>query len=55
MITFMAEYKSGEIKKSDEVEEIGWVRIDNALSEMKEDKIGTKVVKKIIELRERNS
>lgn len=55
MITFMAEYKSGEIKKSDEVEEIGWVRIDNALSEMKEDKIGTKVVKKIIELREKNS
>lgn len=55
MITFMAEYKSGEIKKSDEVEEIGWVRIDNALLEMKEDKIGTKVVKKIIELREKNS
>ena len=55
MITFMAEYKLGEIKKSDEVEEIGWVRIDNALSEMKEDKIGTKVVKKIIELREKNS
>lgn len=53
MITFMAEYKSGKIKKSDEVEEIGWVKIDNALSEMREDKIGIKVVKKIIELREK--
>ncbi len=53
MITFMAEYKSGEIKKSDEVEGIGWVKIDEALSQMKEDKIGTKVVKKIIELREK--
>ena len=55
MITFMAEYKSGKINKSAEVEDIGWVKIDNALSEMTEDKIGTKVVKKIIELREKNN
>ncbi|GAA0070368.1 NUDIX domain-containing protein [Clostridium sardiniense] len=53
MITFMAEYKSGEIKKSDEVEGIGWVKIDDALAQMQEDKIGTKVVKKIIDIREK--
>ncbi len=55
MITFMAEYKSGKINKSAEVEDIGWIKINNALSEMTEDKIGTKVVKKIIELREKRN
>lgn len=52
MITFMADYSEGEINKSDEVEGIGWVKINNALSQMKEDKIGSKVVEKIIKLRE---
>ncbi|MBQ6820736.1 MAG: NUDIX domain-containing protein [Clostridium sp.] len=48
MITFKADYISGEINKSDEVEEIGWVKISNALEEMKEDIIGKKVVQKIL-------
>ena len=45
MITFMAEYVSGEIQKSCEVEGMGWTKLSNALEEMKEDVIGTKVVK----------
>ncbi|MDQ0149483.1 NAD(+) diphosphatase [Eubacterium multiforme] len=52
MITFMADYSEGEINKSDEVEGIGWVKINDALGQMKEDKIGSKVVEKIIKLRE---
>lgn len=48
MLTYMAKYESGEIIKSDEVEEIGWVKLDEALSKMKEDKVGAKVVKKIL-------
>lgn len=51
MITFMAEYLEGEIEKSTEVEGIGWIKLCEALEEMKEDKIGTRVVKKLIELR----
>lgn len=51
MITFMAEYLEGEIEKSTEVEGIGWIKLSEALEEMKEDKIGTRVVKKLIELR----
>lgn len=49
MITFMADYASGEIKKSEEVEFMGWSKLANALDEMKEDVIGLRVVKKIIE------
>ena len=49
MITFMAEYVSGEIKKSEEVEGMGWSKLSEALDEMKEDIIGTKVVKKVLE------
>ncbi len=48
MLTYMAEYESGEIIKSDEVEDMGWVRLDEALSKMQEDKVGTRVVKKIL-------
>ena len=48
MITFMAEYVSGEIQKSCEVEGMGWSKLSNALEEMKEDVIGTKVVKKAL-------
>lgn len=51
MITFMAEYSEGEIEKSTEVEGIGWIKLCEALDEMKEDKIGTKVVRKLIEIR----
>lgn len=48
MITFKADYVSGEIEKSDEVEEIGWVKISDAIDQMKEDKIGKNVIKKIL-------
>lgn len=51
MITFMAEYSEGEIEKSTEVEGIGWIKLCEALDEMKEDKIGTRVVRKLIEIR----
>jgi len=51
MITFMAEYLEGELEKSTEVEGMGWIKLCEALEEMKEDKIGTRVVRKLIELR----
>lgn len=51
MITFMADFVSGEINKSAEVEGIGWTKLSNALEEMKEDIIGTKVVRKVLELK----
>lgn len=51
MITFMAEYSEGEIEKSTEVEGIGWIKLCEALDQMKEDKIGTRVVRKLIEIR----
>ena len=51
MITFVADFVSGEINKSTEVEGMGWTKLTNALEEMKEDIIGTKVVKKILELK----
>lgn len=51
MITFVADFVSGEIKKSSEVEGIEWTKLSNALDEMKEDVIGTKVVKKVLELK----
>ena len=51
MITFVADFVSGEINKSAEVEGMSWTKLTNALGEMKEDIIGTKVVKKILELK----
>ena len=42
----MADYASGEIKKSEEVEFMGWSKLANALDEMKEDVIGLRVVKR---------
>ena len=51
MLSFMAQYKSGHIVKSDEVEDLGWVKLNEALNQMKEDVVGTKIVKKIIALR----
>lgn len=48
MLTFMAYYADGEIKKSSEVEHIEWTNIENALEEMKEDEIGKRVVRKVL-------
>lgn len=53
MITFMADYFEGEIKKSSEVEEIGWVPLNKALDQMKEDRIGSKVVNHIMEIKKK--
>lgn len=54
MITFMADFVSGKINKSDEVESMGWSKLADALDEMKEDIIGTKVVKRVLEIRKSN-
>lgn len=51
MITFMADFVSGKINKSDEVEGMGWSKLADALDEMKEDIIGIKVVKRVLEIR----
>lgn len=48
MLTYMAEYESGEINKSSEVEWLDWSHIEDALCEMNEDEIGKKVVKKVL-------
>lgn len=55
MLTYVAKYKSGSIVKSNEVEGIEWVKIENALDEMQEDEIGKKVVKKVLNLLEEES
>lgn len=49
MLTFVAQYKDGEIVKSDEVEGVEWENINTALSKMEEDVIGTAVVQKILD------
>lgn len=51
MLTFVANYHNGEIKKSSEVEELGWVKIESALDEMKEDIVGRNVIKKLLNMR----
>ncbi|MPQ44861.1 NAD(+) diphosphatase [Clostridium tarantellae] len=48
MLTYMAKYKEGELCKSSEVEFLEWVNIENALEQMQEDKIGQKIVKKVL-------
>lgn len=48
MLTFMAKYKSGDIIKSDEVENVEWVHIEDALCDMSEDEIGKDIVKKVL-------
>lgn len=48
MLTYMAEYVSGDIKKSSEVEWLDWSNIDDALCEMPQDEIGKKVVRKVL-------
>ena len=49
MLTYVVDYKSGEIIKSDEVEDVMWVPLNEALNHMKEDRIGKNVIKKILQ------
>ena len=49
MLTFRADYLEGEILKSDEVEWVNWVNIKDALPQMTEDKIGKRVIRKILD------
>lgn len=51
MITYMAEYVSGDLKKSSEVEGASWCKLKDALNQMKEDEIGKKAVKEILKLK----
>lgn len=48
MLTFMAQYIDGDIIKSNEVEWVDWGNLGDALSEMKDDEIGKRVVKKVL-------
>ncbi|ADK13193.1 MULTISPECIES: NAD(+) diphosphatase [Clostridium] len=48
MLTFMAKYDGGNIKKSAEVEWVNWGYIEDALCEMKEDEIGKRIVRKVL-------
>lgn len=48
MLTFMADYDGGELKKSSEVESLNWTNIEDALCELNEDKIGKSIVKKVL-------
>jgi NAD+ diphosphatase len=49
MLTFMARYVSGEVKKSSEVEWVDWQNIEDALCEMKEDEIGKRIVRRVLQ------
>ncbi|MCR6513788.1 MULTISPECIES: NAD(+) diphosphatase [Clostridium] len=51
MITYMAEYVSGDLKKSSEVEGASWCKLKDALNQMSEDEIGKKAVKEILKLK----
>lgn len=48
MLTFMAKYIDGTINKSNEVEWVDWSFIKDALSEMSEDEIGKRIVRKVL-------
>ncbi|APC38652.1 NAD(+) diphosphatase [Clostridium estertheticum] len=48
MLTFMAKFVEGNIKKSPEVDWADWVNIDDAICEMSEDEIGKRVVRKLL-------
>lgn len=48
MLTYMAKYVDGEIRKSDEVEWVDWSNIEDAIYQMKEDEIGKTVVRKVL-------
>lgn len=49
MLTFMARYIEGEIEKSSEVEWIEWGDLKTALSQMSEDEIGKRIVRKVLD------
>lgn len=48
MLTFMAKYTAGDLSKSDEVEGLEWIKIEDALCHMTEDEIGKRVVRKVL-------
>lgn len=48
MLTFMATYIEGEIKKSAEVEWVEWGHLSTALSEMNENEIGKRIIRKVL-------
>ncbi|MCH3965429.1 MAG: NUDIX domain-containing protein [Clostridium sp.] len=50
MLTFMAKYNGGEIRKSSEVEGLKWANLKDAICEMSEDVIGKKIVKKVLKI-----
>ena len=52
MITFKADYDSGILTKSDEVEMASWEKLNTALEQMSEDKVGQKVVSKVLNIKE---
>jgi NAD+ diphosphatase len=49
MLTYSAKYNNGILKKSKEVEELGWVKLSEALDCMKENFIGQRVLKKVLD------
>lgn len=49
MLTYVADYMSGEICKSKEVEFVSWIKLCDAIKELNEDEIGKKVIRKILE------
>lgn len=49
MLTFMANYSDGYIKKSLEVEDANWIHIKDALNEMQDDEVGKRIVRKVLE------
>jgi len=49
MLTYVVDYKSGEIKKSDEVEDIMWIPLNESINHMKENRIGTNIITKILQ------
>ncbi|MBD7911823.1 MULTISPECIES: NUDIX domain-containing protein [Clostridium] len=51
MLTYLASYKAGVLSKSKEVEEASWVKISDALEHMKENLIGQRVIKKVLDRR----
>lgn len=51
MLTFMADYETGEINKSSEVEWVAWRNLEDALHEMEEDEIGKRIVRKVLEIK----
>ena len=55
MLTYMANYSSGTLVKSQEVEGVEWVKITDALSQMEEDLVGRTVVKRVLEELSKNN